>query len=582
MTSHRLQQQLLALTLPVGCLLTPIVANGQSTWVGTTSTDWGTATNWVPGIPAENADIAIADATGSTNNLVLDTSHAIGTYTFGSTGTRTGGFTVQTTTNHILTLNTGIVANGAFTAVGPTMRGNFTVSADQTWDVAGASGVFSDDRGLAVRGSVDVAANVPSGNLVLNGNVTKIDTGAVMLLGLNVTGSGNLVIDQGALKLNAGGSQPLVLGGTGNITVNNSASLYMAKNSGTFDVTRPIVMTGTSAMSIGNGSNTTIASNMAWNGSTHSLSVASTYTFSGAWTGAATVNKSGGSELTLTGNNSGFTGTLNLTAGRVTFGSNFPGAVNLQATGQIGGEAVLSGSVALNGGAIYADPTTPGALTVSGPLTLTGTNTVNLLSTPAVGSSTKVLSYSGAITGGIGNLAAAAGFRNAVFSEPVSGEIELATGNASRTWNGGANWDIGISANWLEGDNLFYQADAVSFGDTGFGSVALTGNLAPSSITINNSLGNDYLFTAAGGNLISGSTGITKSGEGSVTLQGVNTFTGNIAVNAGTFKPGGNQALGGNGKTITVAAGAVFDTNGSMNANRDYDAVITGDGSGDG
>jgi fibronectin-binding autotransporter adhesin len=579
MTSTRAYQQTLALLLPVTCLL-GASANAQSTWVGTTSTSWATATNWVPGVPAEGANISIADATANGDTVVLDASHGIGSFNFGSAtpGTRLTAFTVQTNA-FALTMAGGVVANGNFAAVGPTLRGNYIVSGNQTWTVAGATGIFSDDRGLVVRGVNDTAAAIPSGTLVLNGNVTKNGTGAVMLLGLDVSGSGNLVVDTGALKLNAGGNQPLIVGGSGNITVNGTSSLFLARNSGTFTVTRPIIMNGTSAMSMGGGSGTTIASNMAWNDGAHTLSVASSYTFSGAWTGTSTVNKTAAGDLTLSGNNAGYTGTLNINGGRVSFASPFAGPVNMAAAAQIGGESTLSGAVALNGGGIYIDPLTPGALSVTGPLNVTGTNTVNLLTMPGLGADITVLTASNLVTGGVANFTAT-GYRAAAFTQPVAGQIHMTTGNASRTWNGGAAWDVGISSNWLEGDNKYYQADAVTFGDTGVGSIAITGVLTPSAITFNNSSGNDYFFTAAANNLIAGTTGITKSGTGSVTLAGVNTYTGNIQINAGTLKAGHSQAFGTNGKTITVASGATVDANGFLNANRDYNLIVSGTGVG--
>src|SRR5690606_24280076 len=117
------------------------------------------------------------------------------------------------------------------------------------------------------------------------------------------------------------------------------------------------------------------------------------------------------------------------------------------------------------------------------------------------------------------------------------GEITLTLGNANRTWTGGDTWDIGTSANWAEGDNLYFQGDAVTFGDTGAGTIALSGVLNPHSIVIDSSL--DHTFTAAAGNLITGSTGIVKNGTGTATLGGVNTFTGDIAVNAGVLRPSG-------------------------------------------
>ncbi|WP_367873537.1 beta strand repeat-containing protein [Luteolibacter sp. Populi] len=365
--------------------------------------------------------------------------------------------------------------------------------------------------------------------------------------------------------------------------MNNAANLYVVRNSGTFNFTRPITMNGTSNLVLGNGGGTVIAAPIAWNGTTNTLNVNAAFTLSGPWTGAATVNKTSGGALTLNGSNGSFTGTLNVNAGRVTIDSPFGGKVT-QATGsQLAGESTVAGLLTLNGGTLVVDAATPGNLTASNGLTLAGTTTLSFTQVPAVGASTNVLTYAGTLTGSTANLAVT-GARTPVFSD-VGGVISLSLGNAARTWtNAAANglWDIGASANWQEGDNKFFQGDSVSFGDTGFGTVAITGVLTPSSITINNAEFNDYVFTAAANNLIGGSTGLTKSGAGTVTIGGVNTFTGNIAVNGGVLKPSGNQAFGLGPKTITVASGATLDTSGAMNANRDYDAVIAGSGQGSG
>jgi fibronectin-binding autotransporter adhesin len=79
----------------------------------------------------------------------------------------------------------------------------------------------------------------------------------------------------------------------------------------------------------------------------------------------------------------------------------------------------------------------------------------------------------------------------------------------------------------------------------------------------------DYIF--AGGGQLTGPFPLTVTGGGTVTLNGAHSFSGGIAINQGTLKPGGNQALGANGQVITIAAGATLDTNGAMNANREYE-----------
>lgn len=600
MTSHRLHQQLLALTLPVGWFLTPLAADAQSTFTGSTSADWATVSNWIPGVlPAAGDSIAIADVTpNGANTLTLDASHSIGAFFFGSTpaATRITAFTVQTNAN-VLTLAGGITANGNFAGIGPSIRGNVVIPANQIWKVEGAAGNFGDDRGVAIRGINDNASATASGTLALNGNVTKTGVGAVMLINTDITGAGNLTVDQGVVKLNAGGNQPLIVGGTGNITLNNATSLYVVRNSGTFNITRPFVLNGTSNLVVGNGGGTVLSNAIGFNGTTHTLNVNSPFTFSGPLTsGAATVvNKTSGGVATINGNNSGFLGTLNISGGRVNLDSAFGGKLGLAAGGTLASNAALGGTVTMTGGTLISesaigglltlgggtfivDALTPGSLAANGGIVINPATALTFSQLPGVGVNAPLFSYTGAAP----NTAnfTFSGYRNAVFSD-VGNVISLALNNEARTWNASSStiWEIGgTSTNWTGGDLKFFQGDAVTFGDTGAGFVDITGNLAPSSITINNSLGLDYTFAAAASNLISGSTGITKSGAGTATIGGVNTFTGNIVVNAGILKPSGNQAFGLGPKTVTIAAGAQVDTGGVMNANRDYDAIIAGTG----
>ena len=94
-------------------------------------------------------NIIIADTT--TNGLTLDDgNHALGSITFGTTGTRTGGFTFQTTTANTLTINGGFTANGNFTGgIGPRLRGNSVIATNQTWQITGNAGSAAADRGVA-------------------------------------------------------------------------------------------------------------------------------------------------------------------------------------------------------------------------------------------------------------------------------------------------------------------------------------------------------------------------------------------------------------------------------------------------
>lgn len=154
---------------------------------------------------------------------------------------------------------------------------------------------------------------------------------------------------------------------------------------------------------------------------------------------------------------------------------------------------------------------------------------------------------------------------------------------ATRTWNNAsANgiWDIGTSTNWVQGDNRFFQADAVVFGDTAPGAVTLAGTLLPHSVTFASTGTNDYTVSGTGG-IDGASGGIIKNGDAWLTLGGENTFTGPVSINAGRFLLGSQRALGFT-SGVTVAAGATLDLNGiaTLAASRSYDLTLAGPGDG--
>ncbi len=75
------------------------------------------------------------------------------------------------------------------------------------------------------------------------------------------------------------------------------------------------------------------------------------------------------------------------------------------------------------------------------------------------------------------------------------------------------------------------------------------------------------LFTGTGvaatiGSVITGSTGLTKSGAGTLTLSGTNTFSGGTTVSAGTLSVSSDANLGGAAGGITVAGGSLAFTSG--------------------
>ena len=141
---------------------------------------------------------------------------------------------------------------------------------------------------------------------------------------------------------------------------------------------------------------------------------------------------------------------------------------------------------------------------------------------------------------------------------------------ANLVWQGATNttWDVLSSYSWTNGSTraVFYEGDAVTFDDSATNcNAAMATTLYPASITFNNNNSN-YTLSATGSGRITGGTGITKNGNGTVTMASGNApgndFTGPIQINGGIFKMGGVNSLGATNGGTTVASGGTLDING--------------------
>lgn len=153
-------------------------------------------------------------------------------------------------------------------------------------------------------------------------------------------------------------------------------------------------------------------------------------------------------------------------------------------------------------------------------------------------------------------------YRSALFQDDAANhKITLTYTNSTRTWGGAAGiWDVATTGSWVEDDHKFFQGDAVSFGNPAAEqAVTLTGALAPSAITVDNT--NNYLFNGTG-TIASGS--LTKSGTGMLVLATGNNYAGGTTINGGTISlssnvttAGGNAGALGTG-AVTVNAGGTL------------------------
>jgi autotransporter-associated beta strand protein len=182
----------------------------------------------------------------------------------------------------------------------------------------------------------------------------------------------------------------------------------------------------------------------------------------------------------------------------------------------------------------------------------------------------RVLNYTGALTGSDANLSVqnAASYRNPTFSTATANQVNLSIESQALTWSGTTGaWDVNTSSNWNGGAEKFYQGDAVTFDDSGATkTVTIAGTVLPTSVTFNNSTGNDYTVNG----VIGGATGLAKNGTGMLTLTGANSYTGMTTVGAGTLKVSGplrsTSALVVSG-ILDVAATNVFTSGHSVAMN---------------
>lgn len=499
------------------------------------------------------------------NDVLLD-------ITSGNLGMRqTGGFWIQNSAGTI----------GRLTSSSGTLNIN---SVDANWVTSTGKLSTADHQ---IQGFiVDPAAGSPLA-------VVKNGVNQVTLTRAN-TYTGGTTINAG--RINAGNAAAL---GTAAVTVNAGGQAYLTAANTVY--TNPFTLAGNGptegspdanygALRLGNNTvsgNITIAAGGARIGA-----YGGTGTLTGAIIGNAPLQINSpdaglNGAITVSGDTSEYTGTLTVSQGSLTLNSNLAGSVAVgtgatlavngsvagdytHTTGTLQGTGTFKGNLTLNG-ATTADVVNivPGALQVDGDLTLAGSTTIRA---SGMGGVVPVLTYSGTLTGDETNLALenAAAFRaGTAFDTSTPGVVNLVIVGVPLTWNNGAGTRIWSTAtadtNWSDGtaQSFFYQSDGVSFTDTGAGLVTLSGVLSPGSITINNSLGNDYIFDGGTTGMIGGLTGIYKTGTGNLTLGGINgqNYAGPVAIDGGLVTLATRDALG-KASSVTIAAGAQLDLNG--------------------
>ncbi len=474
-----------------------------------------------------------------------------------------------------LTVN-GTVAAGAYTlnlnmvgnsSVVNTINGAITGTAKITKQREATLVLNGDNSGHSGGFQLGADAGAANVGVVRVGHNNALGTGAVTVRGTQlqaettgITLANNFNVGAGGFRL--GGSNSFAISGTTTIDLNNSRTIANYSPNGAVVTLGNIVLTGTATAAFDNG-----ASNAAMGAIVVTGSISDT-------AGGGKVALSYNHNTTLNGTNT-YTGATTLSGGRLAFnGSTVAASAWTMSGGTLTGTGTINGPFGMSGGTLaLPGGATTTSLALNGGATITNSPTVVFQSAPVQSTVYDIFTYGGTLTGA-GNLQIP--YRGTRTDTGTKYTFTAGEYGATRTWNTTTGtWDVATTANFAEGDQLFYATDKVTFGDIASDSVVtLTGTLLPGSVTVSNSA-NTYTFQTG---TIGGTTGLTKSNAGNLLLSSnANSFTGNITINGGTVTGTGGAASAGttstfgyksSSRTITVNSGATLwltSTTGSSN-----------------
>lgn len=618
-----------------------LTLSGANTYSGGTTISAGTlqigaggTSGSVSGNITDNAALAFNRSDAITYSGVVSgtgtlTKQGAGALTLSGANTYSGGTTLSAGTlniNHATAIGSGKLTISAVTTIDSTSaavtlsnnntqdwNANFTFTGSQNLNMGTGAVALGANRTVTVSANTFTVGGVISGAYSL----TKAGAGT-LTLGGNNTFSGGVTHGAGAGTLNINHNNALgsgtysVAGVTfnntsgGTVTVPNDFSLSASP---TFSGSNPLVVSGSFSLSGANRTLTVTSGSMTINGQVTQSS------------GSRVLTKAGAGTLTLNGNNNhgGTTisgGTLNIghanalgtgtfTTGGNTFDNTSGGALTVANDVSLSGNATFSGSNPL---------TLSGAVTMGANRSLTVAASELTLS-GSVGANTLTKAGSGTLTlsGNNSSLAAvtiSAGRVNVNHANALgSGTFTPGANTFGNTSGGSISVANGLSIT-SNSDFTFagpYPLTIAGIADTL--SSSRTWTVDDSTLTLNGVIGEN----AAGRALV-------KNGNGTLVFGGQNTYSGRLAINAGTVVYTGtntssdigvgsaaflygNGSIGGLIVTGQVSAGSASNTVGHLRvatmdvknnsqlevnfssmtgtAGTDWDLITSGGGSGD-
>ena len=498
-----------------------IVAAPQTTWTGSSSNSWATAGNWTSGEIPSNEDVVNFE-TPSTANLSTVLNQDISVL-----GVRTisPGAAVTIGGSNALTIGAfGIDLIAATRDL--TINTPVVLDAQQGWTVANnrtlnIGGVVTGDHDLTIGGSGKVSMS--ASNLLPNG-----------------TGNQAISILNGTLNLK--GTSQSINGLTGPGIIDNTA-------------------VGTASLTLGNN---------------NASSTLGTVQNTG---GALSLIKTGSGSLTFSNENTHGGGLTNNGTGAIipqnnaAFGTG-PVVMNAATLYATAADYTIANPLTLNGAILRVGGGNNRTLTWSGPVTASGTSSIN-----ADGGTTGVILTGGLEISGGTFSSSSSGIANTISTSDhrhrrhPQGQLRHAQSERGQHFQ---RQHPRASGSLVIGDPLAMQNATLDMDPSDSGSVnlnnlsatlgALTGsrNLALGSGTV--TIGNNHSSTTYSG-IMSGNGSLVKTGDGTLTLTAANTYSGTTTVNGGTLALGANNALPATAVIIgnaTLDAATFTDTTGTL------------------
>lgn len=206
-------------------------------------------------------------------------------------------------------------------------------------------------------------------------------------------------------------------------------------------------------------------------------------------------------------------------------------------------------------------------MNIQGALTVNGTITINIADELPQPGQFPLIKYGSRAGGGSFVLGSVpAGVSASLLNNTGNNSIDLVINSVHQPrWEGraGGTWDTGSDTNWINlGTGLpttYADPNPVLFADNALGTttVNLTTTVSPDSVTVNNS---NLTYTITGSGKISGATGLTKTGSGTLVIanSGGNNYTGPNIISGGTVQV---NSLANGGSPSSLGASSASPTN---------------------